>query len=54
MYPRILRRMRAKVRQRQYLMTLHANEEMDNDSLTIFDLERGILTVRYWNANGTG
>ena len=44
MYRRILRRMQAKVRQRQYVMTLHANEEMDDDGLTIFDVERGILT----------
>jgi hypothetical protein len=25
-------------------MTLHAEEEMDNDSLSIFDVEHGILT----------
>ncbi|WP_216095029.1 DUF4258 domain-containing protein [Candidatus Marithrix sp. Canyon 246] len=25
-------------------MTLHAEEEMDNDELTIFDVERAILT----------
>ena len=25
-------------------MTLHAEEEMDEDGLTIFDVERGILT----------
>jgi hypothetical protein len=25
-------------------MTLHAEEEMSNDSLTIYDVERGILT----------
>ena len=44
MHRRILRRMQAKVRQRQYVMTLHAEEEMDDDGLTIFDVERGILT----------
>ena len=44
MYRRILRRMQTKVRQRQYVMTLHANEEMEEDGLTIFDVERGILT----------
>ncbi len=44
MYTRMLRRMRAKVRQRQYVMTLHANEEMEDDGLTILDVERGILT----------
>jgi uncharacterized DUF497 family protein len=36
--------MREKVRTRQYVMTLHAEEEMDEDGLTIFDVERGILT----------
>jgi len=41
---RILRQMREKVRTRQYVMTLHAEEEMDEDGLTIYDLERGILT----------
>jgi uncharacterized DUF497 family protein len=43
-YNRILRQMREKVRTRQYVMTLHAEEEMDEDGLTIFDVERGILT----------
>jgi hypothetical protein len=36
--------MRDKVRNRQYVMTLHAEEEMSDDELTIFDVERGILT----------
>lgn len=36
--------MREKVRRRQYVMTLHADEEMDDDGLTIFDVESGILT----------
>ena len=44
MHNRILRQMREKVRTRQYVMTLHAEEEMDEDGLTIFDVERGILT----------
>jgi len=44
MYDRILKRMREKIRTRQYVMTLHAEEEMDNDNLSIFDVERGILT----------
>ncbi|MBN1483161.1 MAG: DUF4258 domain-containing protein [Chloroflexia bacterium] len=38
--------MREKIRTRQYVMTLHAEAEMDNDGLTIFDVERGILTGR--------
>jgi hypothetical protein len=36
--------MREKVRNRQYVMTLHADEEMDDDSLSIFDVESCILT----------
>lgn len=53
MFERILKRMREKIRQRQYVMTLHAEEEMNDDDLTIYDVERGILTVRYWNARKT-
>ena len=44
MYERVLRQMREKVRFRQYVMTLHAEEEMDDDFVTIFDVERAILT----------
>jgi len=44
MYDRILKRMREKIRTRQYVMTLHAEEEMDDDNLSIFDVERGVLT----------
>ncbi|MBL7161775.1 MAG: DUF4258 domain-containing protein [Anaerolineales bacterium] len=36
--------MREKVRNRQYVMALHAEEEMDGDNLSIFDIESGILT----------
>ena len=46
MYDRILKRMREKIRTRQYVMTLHAEEEMGNDNLSIFDVERGILIGR--------
>jgi len=46
MYDRILKRMREQIRTRQYVMTLHAEEEMDDDGLSIFDVERGILTGR--------
>ncbi|GIK41694.1 MAG: hypothetical protein BroJett011_55270 [Chloroflexota bacterium] len=44
MYERILKQMRDKIRTRQYVMTVHAEEEMDEDDLTIFDVERGVLT----------
>jgi hypothetical protein len=38
--------MRDKILQRQYVMTLHAEEEMDDDGLTIYDIERAVLTGR--------
>lgn len=41
---RTLNRMRDKIRRREYVMTLHAEEEMDEDGLTIFDVESVILT----------
>ncbi len=44
MHGRVLKRMQETVRTRQYVMTLHAEEEMDDDSLSIFDVERAILT----------
>ena len=44
MFQRILKQMRDKVRSRQYVMTLHAEEEISDDELTVFDVECGILT----------
>lgn len=44
MFDYILKRMRDKIRAREYVMTLHAEEEMDDDGLTISDVERAILT----------
>lgn len=44
MFDRILKRMRDKIRGREYLMTLHAEEEMDDDGISIFDVESAILT----------
>lgn len=44
MYERILKQMREKIRTRQYVMTLHAEEEMADDNLSIFDIERVVLT----------
>jgi len=38
MHDRILKQMRDKIRTRQYVMTLHAEEEMDDDRLSIFDV----------------
>ncbi|MEW6208253.1 MAG: DUF4258 domain-containing protein [Acidobacteriota bacterium] len=44
MFDRILNRMREKIRARQYVMTLHAEDEMNDDRLSVFDVESGILT----------
>lgn len=39
-----LKRMRELIRSRQYVMTLHAEDEMDADGLSIYDVEHVILT----------
>ena len=44
MFVRILKKMRDRIRTCQYVMTLHAEEEMNDENLTIFDVEHGILT----------
>ncbi|MFP4395912.1 MAG: DUF4258 domain-containing protein [Anaerolineales bacterium] len=46
MYDRVLNQMRERIRSREYVMTLHAEEEMEDDNLSIFDVEHGILTGR--------
>lgn len=33
MFERVLKQMREKIRTRQYVMTVHAEEEMDGDDL---------------------
>jgi hypothetical protein len=32
--------MRDKIRSHQYVLSIHAEEEMNDDNLTIFDIER--------------
>ena len=44
MFSRILKEMRDRIRKRHYVMTLHAEEEMSDDGLTIYDVEHCILT----------
>ena len=46
MFDAELQRMRTLIRTRRYVMTLHAEEEMDADDLTVFDIESAILTGR--------
>ena len=43
MFPQILERFHEKICTRQYVMTIHAEEEMDKDGLSIFNIERCIL-----------
>ncbi len=43
MFDRILKRIQEKVRTLEYVMTIHAEEEMDDDELTIFDVEHVLL-----------
>jgi len=44
MFDSIMKRMREKIRTCQYVMTIHAEEEMDGDGLSVFDVECCILT----------
>lgn len=46
MFERILERMRRLVREEQYVLTIHGHEAMEDDDLTIFDIERCFLTGR--------
>lgn len=36
--------MRERIRMRIYVMTTHAEDEMNDDNFSIFDVERAILT----------
>jgi Domain of unknown function (DUF4258) len=40
----ILQEIRQKISLEQYIMTIHADEEMDDDNLSIGDIETCILT----------
>jgi Domain of unknown function (DUF4258) len=43
-FDKILQQIREKLNQRLYVMTLHAEEEMDDDGLSILDVEQSIFT----------
>lgn len=43
MFAKIRDKMREKVRHLEYVMTIHAEEEMENDNLSILDVENAIL-----------
>lgn len=44
MFEHILQRMREHVRAFTYVMTIHAEEEMEDDDLSILDVEHAIRT----------
>ena len=53
MFDKILKQFRDKICANRYVMTIHAEEFMDDDGLTIFDVERAILLPRhYMKLNG--
>ena len=43
MFERILERMQKLMRDGQYVVTVHAVEAMEDDELTVFDVERCLL-----------
>lgn len=44
MFDRVIKIMREKIRKLEYIMSIHADDEINDDCLTIFDVERCILT----------
>ena len=44
MFDHILQRMREKVRALDYVMTIHAEEEIEDDDISILDVEHVILS----------
>ena len=46
MFERILKRFREKIRAAQFVVTLHAVEELEDEGLSVLDVEQAILTGR--------
>lgn len=44
MFEKIRDKMRELIRSLDYVMTIHGEEEMENDSLSILDVENAVLT----------
>lgn len=44
MFEKVLRRFRERIRSGEFVMTLHAVEEMEDEGLSILDVEHAILT----------
>ena len=43
MFDRVLRRLHARIEAGDYVVTTHADDEMDDDGLSVFDLESAVL-----------
>lgn len=43
-FERILKRIREKVRTREYIISIHADDEMDDDDIDVYDAEHVLLT----------
>ena len=44
MFDHVLQRMREKIHALDYVMTIHAEEEMEDDDISILDVEHVVLT----------
>lgn len=44
MFDEVGQRMRDRIKTRQYVMTIHAEEEMSDDNLRFYDIEQAIFT----------
>jgi len=44
MFERVLRLFRERIRAGRFVVTLHAVEELEDDGLSVYDVERAILT----------
>ena len=44
MFDRALKQMRDMIRTRRYIITLHAEEEMTDDDVSVYDVEHVVLT----------
>jgi len=45
-HERILERMRKRIRHAEYVVTVHARKEMNEDNLSVFDVEHCVLVGR--------
>jgi hypothetical protein len=46
MFERILKRVREKIRAQQFVVTLHTIEELEDEGLSVLDVERAILITQ--------